>query len=101
MEQQILIFFGNNYSFQNEGQQVAGTGIYYLADTTLSPVAGADSKGQRYVKATLPYESFNKLVEVPGIYNAKMSLSPDSKGGMTVKVDDVDFVSSVKVSSKG
>lgn len=99
----VVVLYAGQYAVQDEktNEENKGTSIVYIEGEELKPLTNANgTKGQRPVKAQLPYEAFSSLVEVPALYEAEFEPSVDSKMKMSLRLTALSYISSVGLSQK-
>lgn len=100
MEQKALVFYTKPWQMTDErtGELRVGITIEYIMAEHMKPVSNEDgSQGYGYCKESLATDKLPKIKEVPGYYNLKFVLKTGSKGKPVIKLDDIEFLSSVEV----
>jgi hypothetical protein len=102
IKSEIIIIGANQYDMVDSETKrpISGTSIRYLFGSDLKPVADGSQKGYRLSKASLPFNSFNELVEVPAVYDAVISFNVGSDGNTRVVVGDVVYKRPLILDSK-
>lgn len=96
----VVIMFANPYEMKDENTGEVRRGLtleYYVYGQNgeaLKPVvdAGSGALGIRRAKCSLPIDMKEKLMYVPGIYDAQFEMTVGSDGKPVLKVADIDFV---------
>lgn len=95
----VVVMFANPYRMDDEkGEVREGLTLEYYVygqnGEALKPVAdaGSGTLGIRRAKCSLGIEMKEKLMYVPGIYDAKFEMTVGSDGKPVLKVADIDFV---------
>lgn len=87
----VIVLGANRYSFEDQktGKQVEGCKVHYV------PVSGEESDhtiGSIPQSVNMPYAYFNKLNQVPGVYDAELKMGMRGRN-MTLTVAEFKFVS--------
>ena len=98
MKQNILVMFARGYRMEKEDKSInEGVSINYLLTDDLTPIGDKVERGIRFSKGSLPLEKARSINKVPGLYEATFTVKADSKGAVTLKLIDIDFISEIKV----
>lgn len=98
MKQNVLVVFARGYRMENVDKSInEGVSINYLLTDDLSPIGDKVERGIRFSKGSLPLEKARSINKVPGLYEATFKVKADSKGAVTLKLTDIDFISEIKV----
>jgi hypothetical protein len=102
IKSEIIVLSANQYDMvdRETNRPITGTSIRYLFGSELKPVVDGSSKGYRLSKATLSFNSYNDLIEVPGIYDADIAFNVGSDGSTRVVLSNLIFKKSL-ISDKG
>jgi hypothetical protein len=97
MTQNVIVISASHYSFTDEATKRLNEGctVRYITTDNLSPREDVNktSKGYKPAKATLPVETYHKMPEIPGVYEATLIMDTNSKGDTTVKPIEFKFLS--------
>lgn len=96
----IVVMFANPYSLKDEASGEVREGLsleYYVHGENgeaLKPVvdAGSGALGIRRAKCSIGIDMKEKLMYVPGIYDAQFEMTVGSDGKPVLKVVAIDFV---------
>ncbi|MCM1233370.1 MAG: hypothetical protein NC489_24910 [Ruminococcus flavefaciens] len=100
-----VVFYAKAGKGEMEGKHWENLSIQYLATDNLDPCADLEKSiyGLPVAFGKLPYNTVNRIVEVPGVYDIKytMSVANDRNGKPQVSLTPVDlqFVASLAASS--
>lgn len=87
----ITVLSASRYNFKDDnGKNVEGTKIRYVENW--NPTSEQNSKGLQVLTARLPYDDFDKLINLPADYNAGFSIRADSKGAPVLSIAELEFV---------
>lgn len=91
---EVIVVGASQYNMvdHDTGRQLSGTTVRYIFGSDLKPVVDGSAKGYRLSKATLAYNDFDdRLIEVPGIYDAVVNFKVGSDGNTRVDIADLIF----------
>lgn len=104
METKILVTYANVYDMVTEaGQQLRGCTLNYFFTgedmEQFKPMQnlGNGAVGYQRAKCSIDFDQMNKIVFVPGIYNATLNMSVGADGKPALKVSDLTFDSKVEL----
>ena len=91
VKQDVLVLAGSSYDFYDDETktQLKGCTIRYLFTEQLTPSEKNGIRGYKVAKASMPYEFYDTLKDVPAIYtgNFDVDIASDGKTKMTA----IDF----------
>ena len=99
MQQKVIVLGASPYRFQDERtrRELVGCTVHYVIAENLDPVEDKEKavKGYKPVKGTLPYEAYEKMPEVPGVYDFTIEVKAGSDGKMNAVPTGARFVDSL------
>lgn len=97
-----VVVFANPWNMvdENTGKQREGVTLQYIMADNMLPVVNDDgSKGVKYCQESITSDKLPNIQSVPGIYDLEFAIKP-SKGKMTLKLENLKFVSPVAVAKR-
>lgn len=93
IKQEVTVIGVNRYQMVNQqtGEFSKGCSVRYMFTTDLKPCAEENAKGYKLGKTSVPYEDFDKFEQVPGVYEAEMSMNIAADGTVKVKAENFVF----------
>ena len=100
-----IILASNHFSFFDEkaGRRIEGVKIELIKTEDLSPTEEDDknNRGYNIIKANLPYEFRDNIVEVPGIYDFTEEMVVDKKTMKgVIQIVNFEYASSISEAAK-
>ena len=106
MTQNVLIISASQYRITNDSTgavDAEGCTVRYLMTEDLQHTEDSTRAVKGYVpaKANLPYNDFAKFQTVPGLYEAELSYSVDSKGKAAITPIGFKLLNGVSITKGG
>ena len=94
MKTRVIVIGISRYRFPHDqtGEIIEGTKVHYIEDNMQNE---EHLIGHVPQSANLPYEYFDKMAQVPGVYHAELSISLISKRP-SLKVNGFEFLNPVE-----
>ena len=102
MTERVVFLAASIYDFVNDSQQrISGTTVHYVISEDFAPYADPERqfKGYKPVKAAFSYDAYEKVEEVPGLYELDIEVEAGPDGKMRATPRDFSFISVLKTAS--
>ncbi len=89
----VLVLYTRPYRIvdQKTGQVNEGVSMYYIGTDSMASAADEYSKGYKSIKENLPADFAERFTAVPAYYKAKLTMSSNSEGKATLKMNDITY----------
>lgn len=96
-KQKVIVMSASRYKMVDAGTGEINEGVTvrYLTTEKLDPFQEGDLKGYRFGKTTIPYDEFNTLKIVPGIFACDFDFKIKSDGTVQALAKDFEYVGPV------
>ena len=103
MKNPIIVLYANKYRVQDESRrtEVSGISVSYIFGDSLNPTTDNNgTKGQRPAKGNLQEHLFDKIINVPALYDGEFDMATDKDGKLVLKLTNVEYVSAISLTKK-
>lgn len=99
--QKMVVLSTQRYSMTNTetGEIVRGTSVRYVLSEDLAPVNENGFRGLKVAKCSIPYDDYDKVTVVPGLYGAEFDVNIGADGKPVLKPNNFKIISDVRIAA--